>query len=353
MKRIKADRTRRTEYYTLVGAAQTLIDFTKRSNDTYFVTLASDTSISDNEKYAGDSSDNDSEAADNFEPEDEDTKPPAKIITPKAPKKEKMSGSTGGQSRASTGTRNSMGSPSGKPRQLRQFETLQDAIDWVGTKNVLEVDWTRPESHNAPLFLLTLNTNRLNQNKTAQFDKIRIVISSIFDLRDLQRIGGKIIVGGAAFLVSLPSVPTFLLEDHKKMHDSTKSNYCERTKLDHGQAANDILKEEERRVTYYLFVFPEDTLCNANLEKWLPPNNDQRIRISLKPDFAFDTIVKIGNSETTEHQHFNPGYFDLRVCDEEEKVVDADNIPAPKESVSKLADYFEGWCIVDEGDMET
>ena len=43
----------------------------------------------------------------------------------------------------------------------------------------------------------------------------------------------------------------------------------------------------------------------------------------------------------------------MTIHDEEEKVVDADNILAPKESVSKLADYFEGSCIVDEGDMET
>ena len=241
-----------------------------------------------------------------------------------------------------------MGSPGGKARPLKQFETLQDAIDFVGHKNVIHVDWTRPEEHMAPIFFLHLATNCLNESKTAHFDRIRIWLPTIFDLRDLSRITGKNVVGGAAFLVSLPSVPWFMLKDHKLLHDDTKRSYCERTKLDHAEVANDIADDEERCVTYYLFIMPEDTLCNANLEKWLPPNSDQRVRIKLKQDHRYRTVVTVGNSKTTEDQAFSPGYFDLRVTEEKERVVDPDSKPAPKESISTLADYFEGSCVVDQ-----
>ena len=97
---------------------------------------------------------------------------------------------------------------------------------------------------------------------------------------------------------------------------------------------------------------PEDTQCNANLEKWLPPNNDQRVRVSLKDGLNYDTKVLVGSNETTEHQHFNPGYFDLRICEEKERVVATDDKAARKEAVSKLADYFEGSCVVDEDEDE-
>ena len=277
LKRIKKNSERSLEYYRLCAAAQTLVDSKKKTEDPYYSPLDSKLPLSSDD----DDADNE-DAPDDMNQEDSDDseattlpikQPETKSRKPRS-KNNKMSGlSTSGNSRGSGGTRNtvgtrsSMGSPGGKARPLKQFETLEDAIDFVGHKNVIHVDWTRPEEHMAPIFFLHLATNCLNESKTAHFDQIRIWLPTIFDLRDLSCITGKNVVGGAAFLVSLPSVPWFMLKDHNLLHDDTKRSYCERTKLDHAEVANKIVEDEERCVTYYIFIMPEDTLCNADLEK--------------------------------------------------------------------------------------
>ena len=258
-----------------------------------------------------------------------------------------MSASVGSTGRASKSSQSILGSPNGTNAPMVRFENIDEAMEFVGAENVINVDFESPESHQGPLFFLYLAPNCKNEKRTALRDLVRIYLPTIFDLRDLSRISGRNVCGGRGFMISLPSAASFLLEDFEFLHDLDPKT-DEVSKESHATLANVIAKNEERRVAHYLFVMPEDVVCNAVLDDNLPPTVDQSIRIKMR-NVELDTLVTLGEGKRTKSfnqlQQFQPGYFELRICEEEERII---RLSEDTTTADDLADYFEGTLRFDD-----
>lgn len=264
----------------------------------------------------------------------------------------------------------SMGSPAGKkqalPRKM-EFETVKDAEEAVGPENAIYVDLENPHKHLGPLFFVHLSVNCFNEAKTAVFDKIRILLPTVFDTRDLERVSGKQVCGGAAFIVYMCSVAAFLVEDHAVFHEKSDPAKCAPTKISHSSHAEAIKDDEEERTTAYLFVMPEGVTINTDLEDFEEPTGDQEVRIQMCR-LPLLTTIDLNSTQNKKKkktptkpppkkkQNFEPGYFELRISKDKERAITAPAVEEDEDDDDDehgLSGYFAGALkVTDKGEVE-
>ena len=143
------------------------------------------------------------------------------------------------------------------------------------------------------------------------YDKIKLTLTrGVGDLRDIPLHTCTIVLNGRALLLSMPSVPHYMLYDLDKLYQVEKSP-CTKTQQDHKVHANRIIKDPARQTYTVLFVLPEEMAFTTDFSNndAAPPNVDKKIRITMRE-------VKHANTSkggAVINQIFFPGHWELRV----------------------------------------
>jgi hypothetical protein len=139
--------------------------------------------------------------------------------------------------------------------------TMDEAIEYT-TEPPIEVDFEIPEKRG---YYVTMK-----ECKTAKVELvpiIKIVVPHVVDPRDFEeaKYEGRIVAGGAAFLLQEPTVPYYLLRDHDESPDMVKMHDGVDELMDiHDVHALRILNDKTRQVKSTLFVFPSEMRCSID-----------------------------------------------------------------------------------------
>lgn len=198
----------------------------------------------------------------------------------------------------------SFGSPTkSKKKEGGMFSTLQQAIDCAD--DVFVADFTHPERNNHGLFIQKIPGVKKG---TQLIDVVKVIVSSITDLRDFPLYKGMLVCEGRGLFLRIPTVPHFMRNQEgicKILENDTPKN---QTIIDHTKTAvNAITLDESRWTRTVLIVFDDNTVCNADLSSDAVPNGDQKVRMMLQ-----EGSHQVTAFNKTATQLFYPGSFYLR-----------------------------------------
>ena len=122
-------------------------------------------------------------------------------------------------------------------------------------------------------------------------------------------------------MITKPSVPFFLLNNHKELNalEVTKSQGTEDR---HGSFANAINKDKSRQTKSILLMFPEGMVCTTDMSSMEPriPSGDLDCNLEVREMSVDDEIE---GSEVG--QIFYPAFWELSVLDEVVELVEVVN----------------------------
>ena len=270
---------------------------------------------------------------------------------PEPPKKYKTSMPSSSKSTASISSFSggasstaSCGAGSNEP-PLVKFETLDDAIEF--SDDTYYVDLDNPEKNGGPLFFVNHVTEVKNSSGTELITKMRILLSNITDLRDFSKCQGLVVLKGAAFMVSMPSVAAYLLEDFMALFKKERIR-CKRTEQAHKVHRNNIIKDVSRQLKHVLFVFPEGMICTGLLDSDVPPVLDQKVKLTLREAEA--QFFRTGKKQKKYKQSYFPGYWNLRILTGERRFL---TLPEA-EGIDDLDEAFAGMNMqADDGSFSS
>lgn len=224
-----------------------------------------------------------------------------------------------------------------KQQQLQAlFATLEEAIEMCD--HHIMVDPEFPEGNGHGIVCMHIPGSLVvTTSKGDKFvsDVLKITIDSLVDLRDYKHTKGQIVLNGKAFLITKPAVSSYLLMNHKELF-AVEANPCARTEQEHAKWATAVTRDEARRLTTILCIFPDGMTVTNDMQSIEPtaPNTDRVIAYSLREVHA-ETEVE-GQQLP---QSFVPGFFFLRVVEE------SGLIEAAAEEVHSLARAFQGMLV--------
>jgi hypothetical protein len=153
-------------------------------------------------------------------------------------------------------------------------------------------------------------------------DIVKIIMPHVIDLRDFKHYSGHVVLNGQGFMISRPTVPHYLLYDYEELFGKEKKR-CARTEEKYKVEVNDIIASPARQVKRILLLFPDGMTCNADMGATTPSSIDQKVNLILRP-LAIDTTVKKGSAMVVENQSFCPGYWALRVINDNRRILKRD-----------------------------
>jgi hypothetical protein len=164
-------------------------------------------------------------------------------------------------------------------------------------------------------------------------DLVKITTAHLIDLRDFKHYSGHVVLNGQGFLISRPTVPHFLLYDYKALFEKEKKR-CSRTEEMYKVEVNQIIASPARQVKSILLLFPDGMTCNADMGATTPSSIDQKVNLILRP-LAIDTMVKKGSAMVVENQSFCPGYWVLRVINDNRRILNLEENEGEDDDLEK------------------
>lgn len=164
-----------------------------------------------------------------------------------------------------------------------EFETLQQAMDecW----QVVMVDFAYPEDNGPPLFTVEKLLQIKSPSGRETTSQVKVHLNSLVDLRDYKATKGKVVLGGAGFLVTMPKIP-FYRRDKKDVETahSKEMDPCANTQNSWTTFAHKISRKEnaDRLLMKVLFVFPNEMLVSADLDSKEAPTKDQKSKLFMR-----------------------------------------------------------------------
>lgn len=215
-----------------------------------------------------------------------------------------------------------------------EFETLEEAVEQCW--QVVFVDFLSPEDNGPPLFTVEKLLQITSPSGKETTTQVKVHLNSLVDLRDYKATKGKVVLGGAGFLVSMPKVPFFRRDkkDVETAHNK-EQNPCANTQNSWTTFANKISRKDsvDRLMMKILFVFPNEMRVSADLDSKEAPMKDQKAKLFMR-EVPCDFIAAGKRWTPTQ----NPGFWLLRVISEE-----AGNLTdSGDESEDSLGDALSG-----------
>lgn len=153
-------------------------------------------------------------------------------------------------------------------------------------------------------------------------DLLKITLPHLIDLRDLKNWSGHVVLDGQGFLVTMPSVPHFLLHDHEVLFENEKTR-CPRTEEAHAVVVNDILAKPAHQVKRVLLLFPKGMTCSADLSATSASSTDQKVKMVLR-QATIKSQEKFGKGMKSLAQVFYPSSWVLRILDDNRRLLKRD-----------------------------
>ena len=97
-----------------------------------------------------------------------------------------------------------------------------------------------------------------------------------------EEVAGMLVLNGCALLVTKPSVPQFLLDNHKDLH-GLEAMKCDAMAQKHAMWANAVKKDPSCKLQSFLIVLPEGMVCTDDLVSMdpSPPKGDKKLKLFL------------------------------------------------------------------------
>jgi hypothetical protein len=211
-------------------------------------------------------------------------------------------------------------------------------------------DLEHPENNGGELYVVDA-PDETTPNGEEQIDlmKIAMVIPDLQDYKD-KKLTGHVILGGRAFLVSLPSVPAWMVNKMDALLGKERG-YNKIDGFDQGMKKMTAMMGSEheaktRKVRHILLVFPEDVVISANMKDHAPPADTcaihkagLRIR-SINPTTVEG--VKIQDDDRAKVQNHYIGHWILRVVSRKQTWLVAQRPVRSVDEDDDLAQSFGG-----------
>lgn len=183
----------------------------------------------------------------------------------------------------------------------RDFPSLSDAEE--ACDYIIDVDLARPE-RNGGAFIINLVPFLKIRGGAELAESIKVTGIHMTDLRDYPYYDGTLVVGGRALLVECPSVPCWMMDDHKEHENFHNKDH--RFEDTHQNLVTALTSEEDRLTIKTLFIFPGKMRCTNDFSSAVvvPPPGIEELRIQM---------VDVEVDETPKKQNFNPFFWTLRV----------------------------------------
>lgn len=200
-----------------------------------------------------------------------------------------------------------------------------------------------PEKH-GPFWWAQITEKVVSENKAVRFDKLKLQLNHVVDIRDLPLITATLVLNGEAILVEMPAVPAFLLKEYEAFLEMDTTP-CSKTVEQHKVMANKILKDPDRKMHSVLFVLPEGMACSLDFSsvESVPPVVDKEVIVLMRKWKAVSDQGKSG----TFSQLIYPGYWELRILD-----VAPDALTIEEKEERSFLDYFTGMKMDGDAGMK-
>jgi hypothetical protein len=199
----------------------------------------------------------------------------------------------------------------------------------------------------SPFFFVHEIDENVDVKGEQQFTKLRIMLAGLLDMRTRSKCFGYTILGGAYFMLFMPSVPEFLTNaDNVMALHAKQTEKCEHAKKGHLAAANFIELHPDVKTSAFLFELPY--ICNADLNADTAPIVDQKLRVAMMDEAVVKGTVTEGEETFEISQEVEPCFFDLRkIVEEDEKKVL--KIAGDDDGGSDIAKYFKSKAAKQNG----
>ncbi|CAB9505369.1 hypothetical protein SEMRO_229_G092850.1 [Seminavis robusta] len=227
------------------------------------------------------------------------------------------------------------------PVNKQIFDSVEEAEEMVD--HLVQIDFDYPESMGHHLHSLRIPDSLLTKTSLGTYvsDEAKILLEDLIDLTDYENYQGLLVLNGKGFLVTLPAVSKFLMNQYHDLLELEKVK-CEKTKQQFEFWISAVVKDKSRWNQTILCLFPEGVTCTTDFVSPEPqaPTSDQPVKLMLR-ELGLRTETKQGG---TVPQIFYPGYFKLRIINDRPKMASVVDEP-----VQTLSSAFEGMCKIRAG----
>lgn len=205
-----------------------------------------------------------------------------------------------------------------------------------------------PRKNGAPFFFVHDATGVKNADGSVKYHKLRLMMSSLIDVRFRSRCFGYTVLKGRGFVLFFPTAPDFFLSISNivTLH-STQKKRCHATMEGHQAFARRVKKNEDVLTTAFFFEFP--WTCTCDLESNEVPRYDQKLKVQVMQETVVEGKVSTSKGEVIVEQTVEPCFFDFRrivSLDKAEELVESDD-----DSKDSADDYFQGKLKSDTDEM--
>jgi hypothetical protein len=209
--------------------------------------------------------------------------------------------------------------------------------------DVYVLDFENPEANGFGILAFKIEDIK-SDDKHFLYDKAKLILTNaVTDLADIPHIAGRIVLGGQAFHLAMPSVPEFFKEQYEDLF-ALEETRCSKTEEQYELHINRIANDKGRSKHTALFVLPDgfafsDDFTTADAS---PSIMDRKMNLFLR---VLQVVKPIEPKGPKMPQTFYPGFFELRVlsCNAASK-----NLKPKSKGVASFSSYFSGMKVTDE-----
>ena len=210
-------------------------------------------------------------------------------------------------------------------------------------------DLEHPENNGGELYVVDA-PDETTPNGEEQIDlmKIAMVIPDLQDLKD-KKLTGHVILGGRAFLVTMPSVPAWMVSKVDALIGK-ETGYNKIAGFDQGLKKMTAMmgskhEAETRKVRHILLVFPEDVVVSANMKDHAPPADNcaiQKAAVRSRSINPTTVEIRIQDDDRAKVQNHYIGHWILRVVSRKQTWLVAQRPVRSVDEDDDLAQSFGG-----------
>jgi hypothetical protein len=210
-------------------------------------------------------------------------------------------------------------------------------------------DLEHPENNGGELYVVDA-PDETTPNGEEQIDlmKIAMVIPDLQDLKD-KKLTGHVILGGRAFLVTMPSVPAWMVSKVDALIGK-ETGYNKIAGFDQGLKKMTAMmgskhEAETRKVRHILLVFPEDVVVSANMKDHAPPADNcaiQKAAVRSRSINPTTVEIRIQDDDRAKVQNHYIGHWILRVVSRKQTWLVAQRPARSVDEDDDLAQSFGG-----------
>eukprot|EP00797_Seminavis_robusta_P034893 Sro84_g044960.1 n/a (413) ;mRNA; f:85448-86686 len=242
--------------------------------------------------------------------------PPPKTVTIEVPSTPKSTTSFPAGLLSPLSARSNMSTVAGHDGPLQtgriKFKNLVQASEYADETVMTQFDL--PEDYPGGLFVQKIDDITISAHELGT--KLKVMLPFFVDLRDFEYLSCFIVLGGTALMITLNTLPTYLLKEHASVLGTEKAR-CKRTEDKTAETITAILADDSRYLKKILLMMPEGFGLSADFSENIPRHD---VKVHAKIREKTSSFVAGSGRRAVQQVYFNL-YWQLRIVKENRQLM--------------------------------